>query len=72
MFQAIFCPSSEAYDWDFYSIWYPVVVVGRGSESGSVALRADRLHDDQYMIQQWTLVNMVFNLLVPLKTGFLD
>ena len=24
---------------DFYSIWYPVIVVGRGSESGNVALR---------------------------------
>jgi len=23
MFQAIFCPSSGAWDWDFYSIWYP-------------------------------------------------
>jgi len=22
MFRAIFCPSSGAWDWDFYSIWY--------------------------------------------------
>ena len=28
MFRAIFCPSSGAWDWDIYSIWYPVVVVG--------------------------------------------
>jgi len=26
VFQAIFCPSSGAQDWDFYSIWYLVVV----------------------------------------------
>ena len=36
MFRAIFCPSSGAWDWDFYSIRYPVVVVGRESVSGSV------------------------------------
>jgi len=29
MFRAIFCPSSGAWDWDIYSIWYPVVVVVR-------------------------------------------
>jgi len=29
MFRAIFRPSSGTWDWDFYSIWYPVVVVGR-------------------------------------------
>ena len=29
MFRAIFCPSSGAWDWDIYSIWCPVVVVGR-------------------------------------------
>ena len=28
-FRQFFCPSSGAWDWDFYSIWYPVVVVGR-------------------------------------------
>jgi len=38
MFRANFCPSSEAWDWDFYSIWYPVVEVGRESVSGSMAL----------------------------------
>jgi hypothetical protein len=37
MFRAIFCPSSGAWEWDFYSIWYPVVVVGREWVSGSVA-----------------------------------
>jgi len=26
MFRAIFCPSSGVWDWDIYSIWYPVVV----------------------------------------------
>jgi len=41
MFQAIFCPSSGAWDWDIYSIWYPVVVVGRESVSGSVAHSAN-------------------------------
>jgi len=29
MFRAIFCPSSGAWDWEIYSIWYPVIVVGR-------------------------------------------
>jgi len=37
MFRAVFCPSSGAWDWDFYSIWYPVVVVGRATVSGSVS-----------------------------------
>jgi len=37
MFRAIFCQSSGAWDWDFYSIWYPVVVVGRETVNGSVA-----------------------------------
>ena len=35
MFRAIFCPSSGAWDWDFYSIWYPAVVVARETVSGS-------------------------------------
>jgi len=29
VFRAIFCPSSGAWDRDIYSIWYPVIVVGR-------------------------------------------
>ena len=31
-------PISGAWDWDIYSIWYPVVVVGRQTVSGSIAL----------------------------------
>jgi len=27
MFQAIFSPSSGAQDWDFYSIWYSVLLL---------------------------------------------
>jgi len=38
MFRAIFCPSSGAWDWDIYSICYPLVVVGRETVRGSVAL----------------------------------
>jgi len=27
MFRAIFCPSSGAWDWDFYGIWYRVLLL---------------------------------------------
>jgi len=37
MFRTIFCPSSGTQDWDFYSIWYFVVVVVSGSGSWNVA-----------------------------------
>jgi len=40
MFRANFCPSSGAQDWGFsqHVVLCPVVVVGRGSERGNVAL----------------------------------
>jgi len=27
MFRAIVCPSSGAWDWDFYTIWYSVLLL---------------------------------------------
>jgi hypothetical protein len=45
MFRAKFCPSSGAQDWDFYNIWYNVLLFGRqGIRASCLALRVRLCH----------------------------